>query len=84
MAYYIGAQLGQVCLTMKKTLSNFEKDLAEEQQEVDEQKGSSGQAHQIERWKTKPGVFQLKAPVAMDQAESIPEDSTYAEVLRDV
>ena len=84
MAYYIGAQLGQVCLTMKKTLSKFEEDLAEEQQEVDEQKGSSGQTHQIKRWKTKQGAFQLKAPAAMDQVESNPADSTYAEVLRDL
>ena len=82
MAYYIGAQLSQVSLTMKKTLANFEEGLAEEQQEVDEQKGSSG--HQIKRWKTKQGVYQLKAPVAMDQAESNSEDPTYAEVLRDV
>ena len=82
MAYYIRAQLSQVCLTMKKTLANFEEDHAEEQQEVDEQKGSSG--HQIKQWKTKQGVYQLKAPAAMDQAESNPEDPTYAEVLRDV
>ena len=67
MAYYIGAQLSQVSLTMKKTLANFEEDLAEEQHEIDEHKGSSG--HQIKRWKTKQGVYQLKAPVAVDQAE---------------
>ncbi len=83
MAYFIGAQLSQVSLTMKQTLRKFE-DLEEEQQEVDEQKGSSGQARQIKRWKTKQGVFQLKAPVAMDQVEPNPGDSCYAEVLRDV
>ena len=69
---------------MQNTLSNFEEDLAEEQQGVEEQKVSSGQAQQVKRWKTKPGVFQLKAPVAMDQAEPNPGDPSYAEVLRDV
>ena len=82
MSQYIGAQLSQVKLTMKKTLADFEEDPEEEQQEVNAQKGSSG--HQIKRWKTKQGVFQLKDPVAMDQVESTTEDATYAEVLRDV
>ena len=82
MSQYIGAQLSQVKLTMKKTLADFEEDLEEEQQEVDAQKGSSSQ--HIKRWKTKQGVFQLKDPVAMDQVESNTEDATYAEVLRDV
>ena len=65
---------------MKKTLANFEEDLAEEQQV--EQKGSSD--HQIKRSKTKQGVYQFKTPVAMDQADSNTEDPTYAEGLRDV
>ena len=82
MSQYIGAQLSQVKLTMKKTLADFEENLEEEQQEVNEQKGSS--SHHIKRWKTKQGVFQLKDPVAMDQVEPNTEDATYAEVLRDV
>ena len=82
MSQYIGAQLSQVKLTMKKTLADFEENLEEEQQEVNAEKGSS--SRHIKRWKTKQGVFQLKDPVAMDQVESKTEDTTYAEVLRDV
>ena len=82
MSQYIGAQLSQVTLTMKETMVNFEKDLKEEQQEVNEQEGSS--RSQVKRWKTKQGVFQLKGSTPMDQVEPSTEDATYAEVLRDV
>ncbi len=48
-------------------MANFEKDLEEEQREVNEQKGPS--RLQVKRWKTKQGVFQLKDPTPMDQVE---------------
>ena len=84
MAYYHGTEPCRVTMTLEATLRNFEKDLAEEQQEVDEQKGSRGQTKQIKRWRTKQGVVQLKAPAATGQAEPNTEDPSYAEVLRDV
>ena len=82
MSQYIDTQVSQVRLTMQKTLANFEKDLTEEQREINAHKGSSG-GH-LERWKTKQGVYQLEDPVAMNQVETNTEEATYAEVLRDV
>ncbi len=47
-------------LTMQKTLAIYEKDLLEEQLEINAHKGASG-GHR-KRWKTKQGVYQLKDP----------------------
>ena len=82
MSQYVDAQVRPVRLTMQKTLANYEKDLTEEQLEINAHKGASG-GH-LKRWKTKQGVYQLKDPEKMDQAAPNTEEATSAEVLRDV
>ena len=82
MAQFVGAQLSQVTLTMTQTMTKFESDLAEEEQEIQANKRSGG--FQVKRWKTKQGIFQLKDPTPMEQVEPGTDDATYAEVLRDV
>ena len=84
MAYYLGSEPCRVTMTLEATLMKLGEDWAKEQQEVDEQKESRGQAKEIKRWRTKQGVVQLKATNATGQAEQIAVDPSYAEVLRDV
>ena len=58
MSQYVDAQVKPVRLTMQKTLANYERDLMEEQLEINAHKGASG-GH-LKRWKTKQEVYQLK------------------------
>ena len=81
MAHNVDAQVKPVWLTLQKTLAMYEKDLMEEQLEIDAHKGPGGH---LKRWKTKQGVYQLKDAEKIDQASPNTEEATYAEVLQDV
>ena len=81
MWQFIDAQVKPVLITMQQALLQYEADLMEEQDEVEENKRPTVGR---KRWKTKQGVYQLKDPGKQEQVSPNTDEATYAEMLQDV
>ena len=81
MWQFVDAHVTPVRITMEATLVKYRANLAKEQAEID---AHSSTTSGKKRYKTKDGIYQLKDPEPVEEAEQATDDPLYADMLRDV